>query len=596
MPSRRRHRYPAPLRRGWEAQQAGDFARAEALFREVLAVRPRTFEALHLLGTLLARSGRALDGVDLIKKSLDIQPYNVAALEDLGAALLDLHFVAEAEDVYRRALALRPTAIAHFNLATTLQRRGFTGEAIPLLRKALALDPTLLQAAFSLAVGLSETGQEEEALPLFRNAVAARPQDPFIHSNLLFALLYSARSTEPEIFQEHLRWADRHAQPLARLMRPHANDRTPDRPLRVGYVSADFWEHAVSFFFEGLLRSHDPAQVEVFCYADVVLPDATTQRLRSQAKNWRNISQLSDDQAATAIREDRIDILVDLAGHSTGNRLQLFARRPAPVQVTYIGYPATTGMLAFDARLTDALADPPGQDDEFYTERLIRLPRTFLCYTPPAAAPDVNLLPAAAADAPITFCSFNNLAKIRRPCIELWAGVLAAVPGSRMLIKGSRLKDEAPRRPLLAWFADAGIPAERIEFVEGTASFVEHLAVYHRADIALDTFPYHGTTTTCEALWMGLPVVTLAGHAHRSRVGVSLLSSVGLPDLVARSPDDFVRIAAALANDRPRLASLRAGFRDRLRASPLLDCPALARAVEGAYRSLWRAWCPSTPH
>jgi predicted O-linked N-acetylglucosamine transferase (SPINDLY family) len=546
---------------------------------------------MHLLGALYAKMGRDADAVEWIRKAIAIQPYNVAALDDLGAALLGIHALDEAEDVYRRVLALKgASAPAHFNVAMTLQRKGIIGEAVALLRKALALDPNFLQAAFALAGSLSEMGQEDEGLALFHKAAAGRPQDAFVNSNLLFALLYNSKADEPTIYQEHLRWATRHAEPLARLIQPHPNSRQPDRTLRVGYVSGDFWEHAVSFFFEGLLAAHDPAQVEVFCYADVLRSDAVTERLRAKSLHWRDIARRTDEEVARMVRDDQIDILVDLAGHSTGNRLQLFARKPAPVQVTYVGYPHTTGMQAMDYRIVDALTDPPGQGDEFHTERLVRLNRPFLCYRPTGDAPPVNALPADTAGH-ITFCSFNALAKIRQPTVELWARVLSAVPGSRMLIKAPRLQDDAPRDVMRAWFAAAGISADRIEFAAGTKGFLEHLAVYHRADIGLDTFPYHGTTTTCEAMWMGLPVVTRAGHAHRSRVGVSLLTSVGLSDLITQTPEQFVATAAALANDRDRLRSLRATFRDRMANSELLDCAGLARAIETAYRTMWRAWC-----
>jgi predicted O-linked N-acetylglucosamine transferase (SPINDLY family) len=401
--------------------------------------------------------------------------------------------------------------------------------------------------------------------------------------------LYNTKADEETIFKEHLRWAERHAEPLARLIRPHANSRDPDRVMRVGYVSGDLWEHAVSFFFEGLLASHNPSQVEVFCYADVMRPDATTERLRGLAPRWRDIARRNDDEVAQMVREDGIDILVDLAGHSTGNRLQVFARKPAPVQVTYIGYPHTTGMRAMDYRIVDAITDPPGADTT-HTERLVRLSRPFLCYRPAADAPEVGALPADGAGH-VTFCSFNALAKIRRPTVELWGRVLAAVPESRMILKAPRLQDEAPRGAIRGWFKEAGIAADRVEFVAGTKGFLEHLAVYGRADIGLDTFPYHGTTTTCEAMWMGVPVVTRAGGAHRSRVGVSLLTAVGLADLVAATPEEFVSKAAALAGDRERLRGLRAGFRERMRASALMDCAGLARAVEEAYRNMWRSWC-----
>ncbi|HVX83355.1 MAG TPA: tetratricopeptide repeat protein [Phycisphaerae bacterium] len=591
MPASQRNQYQLLLKQGWDALQAGNPAEAEALYRRVLQLRPRTYEALHLLGQLCSRTGRPEEALDLLQKSLAIQPYNTAAMEDLGAAFLRLGRIDEAEDLYRRVLALRPAnAGSYFNLALTLQRKGFIGQAIPLLRKALELNPNMLEAAFCLGGSLNESGHEDEGIAMFRRVVDNRPQDAPAHSNLLFAMLYHSRPDESALLQEHQRWAQRHAQPLAAFIRPHDNDPSPDRPLRVGYLSGDFWEHAVSFFFEGLLENHDPARVETFCYADLHRQDAVTERLQAKAAHWRDIRGQPDESIAAAIRNDKIDILVDLAGHSTAHHLLLFARKPAPLQVAYIGYPATTGLAAIDYRITDALADPPAQTDPFYTERLVRLDRPFLCYRPPDPAPPVSPLPAESGRG-VTFCSFNALAKIRRPTVELWGRTLAAVHNSRMLIKAPRLRDDITRAAMRSWFNNVGIADDRIEFLPGTDTFFDHLATYHRADIALDTFPYHGTTTTCEALWMGLPVISLTGNTHRSRVGLDLLSAIGLPEFAASSPDHFVQTAAALAADLPRLRSLRASMRDRLRASPLLDCKSLAAAVESAYRTMWRAWC-----
>ncbi|HVS72930.1 MAG TPA: tetratricopeptide repeat protein [Phycisphaerae bacterium] len=596
MPASERNQYQLLLKQGWEALQAGRPAEAEALYRRVLELRPRTYEALHLLGQLCARTGRLDEAVDLIQKSLAIQPYNTAALEDLGGALLRLGRMDEAEDIFRRVLALRPAhAGSYFNLAVTLQRQGFIGQAIPLLRKALEINPSMLEAAFCLGGSLNESGQEDEGIAMFRRVVDNRPQDVPAHSNLLFAMLYHSRPDEAAILQEHQRWARRHADPLAQFIRPHDNDPSPDRPLRVGYLSSDFWEHAVSFFFEGLLENHDPARVETFCYADLWKQDAVTERLRAKAAHWRDIRNQSDEAIAAIIRNDKIDILVDLAGHSTGHHLLLFARKPAPIQVSYIGYPATTGLSTIDYRITDALVDPPppapGHTDPFFTERLVRLDRPFLCYRPPDPAPPVSPLPADSGGGAITFCSFNALAKIRRPTVEMWGRTLAAVPHSRMMIKAPRLRDDITRAAMRSWFNGVGISDDRIEFLPGTDTYLDHLAVYHRADIALDTFPYHGTTTTCEALWMGIPVISLIGKAHRSRVGLDLLSAVGLSEFAAPTPDQFVAAAAALAADLPRLRTLRTTMRDRLRASPLLDCKSLAAAVESAFRTMWRAWC-----
>ena len=366
------------------------------------------------------------------------------------------------------------------------------------------------------------------------------------------------------ISEEARRWNQQHADPLKHLIKPHDNDRTPDRRLRIGYVSPDFLEHPVGRFMLPLLSGHDRKNYEIFAYASMFAADDMTLQLRSQADRWQSIAGLSDEKAAELIRRDGIDILVDLTGHTANNRLLLFARKPAPVQVTYLGYPATTGLDAIDYRLTDVYADPPQLAEKAsleYSEELVRLSTTAWCIHLPQD-PSPNIRPQG----PVNFGCFNNFAKVNPPLLKLWASILKASPGSRLLLKCSGLQSEDTRERLRQLFHDEGVNSERLELISRTSSYAEHLALYHQVDIALDASPYHGTTTTCEALWLGVPVVSLAGNSHVSAVGVSLLSNVGLPDLIARSPDDYVKIAANLAADRPRLAALRSTLRSRVEA------------------------------
>jgi protein O-GlcNAc transferase len=358
----------------------------------------------------------------------------------------------------------------------------------------------------------------------------------------------------------------------------------------VGYLSPDFREHSTGYFVEGLLAGHDRGAVEVFCYSSGRAADGVTARLKEHFACFRNVVGMSDRSAAELIRRDGIDVLVDLAGHTGENRLLILAYKAAPVQVTYLGYPNTTGMTAIAYRLTDALADPPGEGVERYSEKLVRLPGSFLCYRPVEDAPEAGE-PPAARQGSVTFGCFNAQAKINLPLVEQWSRILRRVARSSLIVKNASLADGATRDRLAGMFGVCGVGVERLELLGRTATPAQHLAVYRRVDIALDTFPYHGTTTTCEALWMGVPVVTLAGAVHRSRVGVSLLRSVGLPELVAGSWDEYVEIAAGLAGDRGRLVELRAGMRERMRESRLMDGAGLAREVEGAYRDMWRRWC-----
>ncbi len=431
-------------------------------------------------------------------------------------------------------------------------------------------------------------GEAEEALRLTRRALRLRPDRPDGLSNLLIGLQYGDNRSPLELFAEHRRFDALVGRPRTAHHARHGNDPDPDRPLRVGYVSNDFRQHVASCFFEPLLACHDPARVEAFCYSDTVSPDAVTRRLTALASGWRDTVGLDEAELAQWIRDDRIDILVDLGGHSAGNRLTVFARRPAPIQVTWLAYPDTTGLSAMDYRLVDAITDPEGIADGLASETLVRLPDGFLCYWPPHGAPEPGPSPAAAG--PVTFGSFNRMAKVTPAVVALWAAVLRRVPESRLLMKSIGIGSPAVRGRIEAQLRDHGVDPARLETVSWSPTWLEHLALYRRIDIALDCFPYNGTTTSCEALWMGVPMIGLLGDRHAARVGASLMSRIGLSELVARDAADYVEIAARLASDRERLASLRAGMRDRLRASPLCDGPGFARRVEDAYRGMWRRW------
>jgi len=606
-------------------QQAGRLAAAEELLRQILQQEPNHADALHLLGVVLYRSGRAEQAAEHIRRAIEADPSRGDFHSNLGLVLAESGRGQEAIAAFRRAVQLRPDlAQAWANLAVALENAHRSEDVIAAYREALRLSPQEAQWWFSLGIALGNTEQWEEAVAAFRHVLALMPDsavaafklgnalcssgqvegavaayrqavtiDPDLlpaRDNLLITLFDLAEMQPAEILLQHIQWERQHARPLAGQIQPHDNDRSPQRRLRIGYVSPDFREHSVAFFLENLLAHHDPNQVEIFCYAQLPKPDQTTARFQQLAHHWQLTTGQSDAQVAELVRRDRIDILVDLAGHSSGNRLLVFARKPAPVQVTYCGYPGTTGLTTMDYRLTDAYADPPGQTDAFHTEQLVRLPRTFLCFRPSAAAPAVGPVPALASGR-VTFGSFNHLAKITDPTVELWSQILRQVPGSRLLLKSWGLGDAAPQRQLLDRFAARGIGPDRLEMHAWIPSPGGHLELYHRVDIALDTHPYHGTTTTCEALWMGVPVVSLAGQHHASRVGVSLLSNVGLPQLIAEDAQGYVQIAVGLANDRSTLTELRIGLRERVADSPLMDAPAFARNVEAAYRQMWRRWC-----
>jgi protein O-GlcNAc transferase len=502
----------------------------------------------------------------------------------------DVH---QAAAIYQQILIRQPEhAGALLYMGVIAQQAGQSDIALNLIRQAIALQPQYPEAHNNLGSLHRDMGQLDEAIAAFSQAINLKPDYPVAHSNLIFTMHFHPGCDASSIGRELARWNQQHAEPLRRLIQPHLNDRDPDRRLRIGYVSPDFKEHPVGRFLLPLLANHDKSQVEVFAYAQVFRSDATTERFRSHVDGWRSVVGLSDDQAADLIRQDRIDILVDLAMHTANNRLLIFARKPAPIQVSYLGYPDTAGLTSIDYRLSDVHADPPATADSF-PERVVRLPRTFLCYQPADDAPAVGPVPARAAGR-ITFGSFNAPAKVNAPLAAIWSQVLNQVPNSRLILKSPGLQSAGAREHMLRYFPANLIEAGRVELVGWTPAQAEHLRCYDRIDIALDTFPYHGTATTCEALWMGVPIITLAGAVHMSRVGVSILRNIGLAELIADSPAQYVQIARQLASDARRLDELRSTLRQRMRESPLMDGPGLARDVESAYRRMWRAWCAAS--
>jgi protein O-GlcNAc transferase len=556
-------------------------------FLQAARLRPDWFEARGNLGYALARIGRMAEAALELEAAALLKPGDAGVRNNLGLALSELNRGEQAHACFLEAIRLVPGyPEAHSNLAMLFERYGRTSEAISACREALRLRPDYPEAHQNLAGALKSQGRHEEALAHYREALRLKPDNGEAQSSLLFALCYPANLDEDQVLAEHLAFGAAHQL----VPSPHDNDCAPDRVLRIGYVSADFRAHAVARFIEPVLKFADRSSFKIYCYSNVSVPDQKSAQLKEAADVFRNIAGVPDEAAEAMIRRDRIDILVDLSGHTAGNRLLLFARKPAPVQVSWLGYPHTTGLSCIDYRITDAVADPPGAAGRPGAEELLRLPGTFCCFAPPEEAPPVGEAPFLLTGA-ITFGSFNNPAKITPETVALWAGALHATAGSRMIVKGYSLADAGSRARLAGQFLANGVGPERLELLGNTASYSEHLRLYGKLDIALDTFPYHGTTTTCEALWMGVPVVTLAGGTHRSRVGASLLGSVGLGGLVARDPQGFADAATALAGDRERLVELRKSLRQRMAASPLSDGAAFTGHLEKAFRSIWRSRC-----
>ncbi|GFO68497.1 hypothetical protein GMLC_20760 [Geomonas limicola] len=555
-------------------------------YAQAVRLRPQWWEARARLGHALARLGRMGEAADELKQAVALNPDDPGLQNNLALALNALGQGEEAYARFREALRLAPDyPEAHNNLAILLERYGHGSEAIASCRSALALRPDYPEAHLNLGNVLKAQGRHQEALEHYREAVRLKPDFLEARQALLFALCYPAGISQQQIFREHRDFA----RTLPEATREHANCPDPERRLNIGYLSPDFRAHAVARFIEPVLRHHDPDLFRVTCYGNLDAPDQVTVHLAGLAGRYVSIAGLTDQEALETIKGDGIDILVELSGHSAGNRLPLMALKPAPVQVSWLGYPETTGLDAIDYRISDAVCDPPGTTEPFHSEELIRLPGLFTCFAPPVEAPPVGELPARSRGV-VTFGSFNNPAKLTPETVALWAGVLRQVPGSRLFLKGYSFADPQCRSRFVELFANHGVEADRLELVANTPGYREHLALYAGVDIALDSFPYHGTTTTCEALWMGVPVVTLAGSAHRSRVGATLLGSVGLGHLVAEVPEQFVAVAARLAGDLDELARLRSLLRSIMAAAPLTDGPRFTRHLEAAYREAWRTW------
>ena len=566
----------------------GRSAEAIAAYRSALELKPDYAEASTNLSNALADQGHIEEAVSILGKLLQLKPDSAEAHHSLGCALVDQGLAGEAIAAYRRALELKPDfALALSNLGNALRGNGQIDEAVASLRRSLQLKPDLAVFHHNLSFALKDRAQLEEATESCRRAVALKPEDAALHSNLILTSLYQQRPDDAALGEEGMHWEHRHAAPLRKFVLHHQNQSDPGRRLKVGYVSPHFHICAVPNFVIPLLEAHDHAGFEIYCYASVQRPDRMTARVRKSADVWRDVFGMRDEALAAQIREDGIDILVDLAMHSGYNRLLVFARQPAPVQVAWVGHPGSTGVRAMDYRLTDAFMDPEGAAWSESVEEVVRLPDSWFCYDPLEPVPEPSELPALKAGG-VTFGCLNDFCKVNEAVLERWVGVLAAVAGSRLFL---RCPEGESRGRVLGFLQSHGIGGQRVEFAPRSLPRSEYLRLFDRMDIALDPFPYNGGTTTAEALWMGVPVLTLPGKMATSRLGLSILSACGMPEFVAHTEEEYVRLAASLAADLPRLAQLRATLRGRMKASAFMDGPRFAKNVEHAYRAMWRAWC-----
>jgi protein O-GlcNAc transferase len=491
--------------------------------------------------------------------------------------------LAEAESVYRQLLQQQPNLPgAHNDLGLVLREMRKWDESAAAHRMALALNPEFPEAWTNLGAVERTLGRIEQAVDCHRRALQINPNHSGIHSNLLYALHFLEGCDGAAILREARQWDERHARALAPGPAPRSAKDRGNRRLRVGYVSPDFRQHVVGSNLLPILQQHDRRRFEIFCYSSVARPDSLTEEIRRHVENWRDIASVDDQRAAQIVGEDKIDILVDLTLHMARNRLLVFARKRAPVQATYLGYCSTTGLSAMDYRLSDPYLDPPGGDLSVYRERTILLPRTYWRYRPGGATPEVSALPALSGGG-VRFGCLNSFAKVSPAALKLWAKVLRAVPGSLLLLHAPA---DSCRRAAARMMETEGVAAHRLEFVP-RQEWDEYIQTYQRIDIALDPFPYGGGITTCDALWMGAPVVSLVGRTAVGRGGKSILNNLGLSQLAADTPERYVQIAAGLAGDLGQLAALRSDLRRRMRNSPLMDGAGLARDIESAYERMW---------
>ena len=564
---------------------------AVSSYRRALAIQPDDAEVQVNLGAALRRLGQLDDAVSIYRRALEIKPDFAEVHGNLGAALLDLGQLDAAVASCRRALEIKPDlAEAHSNLGLALKDLGQFDGAVASYRRALEIKPDFAVAQNNLGSALKDLGQFEGAMESFRRALEIKPDFAEARSNLLFIQNHLPDRPAAKLLAEALRF-DELATQQARPHTAWGNAPEADRCLRVGLVSGDLRNHPVGFFLESVLAalvSNASGRLELIAYPSHFCNDEVTERIKACCQGWYSVAGRSDEHVARRIRDDGIDILIDLSGHTNHNRLPMFAWKPAPVQVSWLGYFATTGVAAIDYLIADPWTLPEAEE-AYFTEKIWRLPETRLCFTPPDEDVDVSPLPAL-ANGHITFGCFNNLTKMNDAVVALWARVLVSVPGSRLFLKAKQLNEVSVRQSVVGRFAAHGIGAERL-ILEGESPRAEYLSAYRRVDISLDPFPYTGGTTSVEGLWMGVPVVTLAGARFLSRQGVGILMNAGLPEWIAAHADDYVARAVSHAADLQRLAALRSGSRQQVLASPLFDAPRFARHFEAALRGMWAQWC-----
>jgi len=576
------------------------FAEATIYYQNALAINPDHPEALNNLGNILCGQMKFAEAVTCYQHALTINPNSTETLNSLAVALYKQGKFEEAIDSYQRVLEINPNIVETINsIGGIYYRQGRFAEAVEYYKQALDVDPNHIWAINNLGNVYKSKGLVDESIQYLKKIFEIRPDYAASHSNFLLTLNYSMSYDRASLFKEHQHFNEQHALPLAEFIKPHLNERDPDKRLKIGYISQDFRKHSVAYFIEPILANHDSEQFEIHCYYNHTQKDEVTERLKQYADQWTDTAELSDEEVAERIRQDEIDIMVDLMGHTGMNRILVFARKPAPVQMAYLGYANTTGLTTIDYHLTDYYTDPEGTTEEFNSETVIRMPNSYFCYAPGDETKNIQVNPSPAIQKGfITFASFNVRPKLSPLLLKLWSKILHEVPNSKLFLKSRNYTDVVSQTDKIErqkifeeYFADLDVEFDRVTIEGFSPSIQEHLEMYHNVDIVLDSFPYNGATVTCEALWMGVPVVTLVGETHVSRMGQSILSTLGLEELIAYTPEEYVDICVNLAGDLEYLEMLRGEMRELMLASPLMDGKTFTSELESHYHAMWKKWC-----
>ena len=570
--------------------KSGRFEKAISLCEKLCSQDGRDSESWSLLARLYKQVGRKDEQIKCLQHIVDLNPSDSNAVGMLASEYIRQNNVELAAKYYHQAVQLCPEEPKYLTnygyVLTVLQRHS---EAEIHFRQAIQLAPSLSLVYSSLAGCLRSQGKLTEAIECYEKGLSYAGDDIVLHSNYLLALHYLSEQNPARNLAAHKEWVKRHIKKENSFLRENIENVDSDKVLRVGYVSSDFRLHSVAYFLSPLFKNHDKEKFKIYCYANVLKPDQTTATLRRNVDFWRDTVNLTDEEMASSIRADKIDILIDLSGHTAGNRLTVFAEKPAPIQISWLGYPDTTGLSVMDYRISDSLADPSGFDVA-YTEKLHRIEDCFVCYEALIDAPPVVTTPFQ-SNGYITFGSFNNLSKMNDEVLKVWADVLKNNPESRLLIKNPGLTDLSVRERCISIFESNDIASERILLKGLSETTIDHLSEYNNIDIALDTFPYNGTTTTCEALWMGVPVLTLSGNTHANCVGESLLTAVGLTEWITETTEEYINSASLFASSPELLDQQRSDMRSKMLGSILCAGQSFTEKMESAYRDIWCEFC-----